>query len=231
MKDNYTHITLVCDRSGSMAAVQQEAQAAVNHFIDEQKKVDGEASFFFFEFDAGSPDWYNNVYKGDLKGAREYHLVPRGMTALLDATGRAIVETGEYLAKMDEADRPSKVVFVVQTDGQENSSKEYKLEQINEMVKRQTDDYQWQFIFLGMGPDTFQQGHAMGMSNVVQAANTGIGHGHTHSVLSAYTVDYRSGRTHDMKAANYTVRADGRTFDAEGHEIDPQTGKRLDAKA
>ena len=227
MQDTYTHITMVCDRSGSMVAVQAEAQAAVNSFIDGQKKVDGKATFHLVEFDAGTDDWYRIVHRGDLRDAPEYRLAPRGMTALLDAVGKAIVETGEFLAAMDESDRPAKVVFVVQTDGQENSSKEYKLERINEMVKRQEGDYQWQFVFLGMGPDTFAQGHQMGMSNVVQAANSGIAHGHTHAVMDAYVADYRTGHTHNLAAANFTVRDDGRVFDADGREIDPSTGKLI----
>lgn len=67
----------------------------------------------------------------------KYELVPRGMTALLDAVGRAINETGERLAKMDEADRPGLVVFVVMTDGLENSSKEFSKATIKEMIERQ----------------------------------------------------------------------------------------------
>ena len=59
---------------------------------------------------------------------------PRGNTALLDAVGRAINETGERLAKMAEKDRPGLVVFVITTDGLENSSKEFSKAQIKEMV-------------------------------------------------------------------------------------------------
>lgn len=228
MKDSYTHIILVCDRSGSMAAVRQEAEAAVNHFIEEQRKVEGEATIYFVEFDAGVSDWYHVVHQGDLKTPFVYQLVPRGMTALFDATGKAIAETGEYLARMDEAKRPARVIFVVQTDGQENSSKEYTLDRIREMVKIQENDYNWQFVFLGMGPDTFEQGVAMGMSNVVQAANTGPGHANTYAVMDAYTVDYRTGNVKDMSAMRgVTVNAQGKVYDKDGFEVDPTTGKRI----
>lgn len=234
MKDNYTHITLVCDRSGSMAAVQSDAEGAVNQFIEDQKKVDAECTLTLVDFDAmltADKNWYRQIYQGPIADCPKYILAPRGNTALHDAVGRSITETGEYLAAMDESDRPSKVVFVVQTDGYENSSKDWTLDKIRELIKQQESDYQWQFVFLGMGPDTFAQGHAMGMSNVVQAANTGAAHGSTQSTLSAYTVDYRLGTAKNMAAANYAVDAKGKVFDKDGNEIDPQTGKRLDIKA
>ena len=85
------------------------------------------------------------------------------MTALLDAVGRAINETGERLAKMAEAARPSLVIFVVMTDGQENSSKEFNKSQIKEMIERQQNDYDWHFTFLGANQDAFAEAGGMGI--------------------------------------------------------------------
>jgi hypothetical protein len=232
MKDNYTHITLVADRSGSMAAVRSDAEGAINTFLAEQIKVEGQCSLLFLEFDApvgGGDDWYHIVHDGDIKAAGAYTLQPRGNTALLDATGLGITKTGEKLAALAEEERPSKVIFVIQTDGQENSSKDWTWDKIQEAIKRQTEEWNWQFIFLGMGSDAWDQGHRMGVQNVVRSAGTGVAHGHTHSVMSAYTADYRSGHTHDMRAANFNVNAKGQVFDEEGHELDPKTGKRIDA--
>lgn len=42
-----------------------------------------------------------------------FMLVPRGSTALLDAIGRPINETGARLAAMEESQRPGLVVFVI----------------------------------------------------------------------------------------------------------------------
>jgi hypothetical protein len=232
MKDNYTHITLVADRSGSMAAVREDAEGAINTFITEQKKVEGQASLFFLEFDAPhdqSNDWYHIVHDGDLQSAPAYELKPRGMTALLDASGLAITKTGEKLAAMDESDRPSKVIFVIQTDGQENSSRDWNWQKIQEAIKRQTEEYNWQFVFLGMGADSWDQGARMGVQNVIRASGTGAAHGSTQTVMHAYAADYRLGNTKNMAAANNTVDAQGRVFDIDGNEIDPKTGKRIDA--
>lgn len=86
------------------------------------------------------------------------------MTALLDAVGRAIGETGERLAKVDESQRPRLVAFVIVTDGHENSSKEFKVETVREMITHQREKYSWQFTFLGADDKAFDQGEAMGMS-------------------------------------------------------------------
>src|SRR5262245_25202243 len=149
------------------------------------------------------------------------------MTPLLDAIGMTIAKTGKKLEQMPEADRPGKVIFVIQTDGQENVSQEYTWEQVRDLIKVQTDTYNWQFIFLGMGLDTFKQGQALGVSNVVStAANNPAVHQGTYSVLSATASAYRGGQTNDMSAMRgMHVNSAGKVYDADGNEIDPKTGK------
>lgn len=205
---NKAHITLVVDRSGSMASVQAEAENGVNEFIKEQKKLGGECSVLLADFDSG-PGNFRVVHEGDLSSCEKYTLSPRGMTALRDAIGRAIVMTGERLAALPEADRPDKVVFVVQTDGGENSSSEFTQARIKEMISEQTDKYSWEFVFLGMGVDTFEQGHQFGFANVSAVANTGAGYSTTYSALSANVSAYRSATVDHMAGMNIKVDDEG----------------------
>lgn len=160
MKPDLTDITLVVDRSGSMEQVQEDAQGGVNSFIKEQAKEPGEALLTLVQFDTE----YEFLHKGvPISQVPEYKLVPRGMTALLDAVGRAINETGERLSKMKEQDRPGLVIFVVMTDGLENSSKEFSKGAIKEMIKRQQEEYNWHFTFLGANQDAFAEAGSMGI--------------------------------------------------------------------
>jgi Mg-chelatase subunit ChlD len=160
MKPELTDITLIVDRSGSMQAVREDAEGGVNAFIAQQAKEPGEALLTLVQFDTQ----YEFLHKGTpISQVPEYHLVPRGMTALLDAVGRAINETGERLAKMDEAQRPGLVVFVVMTDGQENSSREFTKDQIKQMIEHQQEKYRWHFTFLGANQDAFAEAGAMGI--------------------------------------------------------------------
>ncbi len=161
MKSDVTDITLVVDRSGSMAQVREDAEGGVNSFIEQQAKEPGEALLTLVQFDTE----YEFLHKGvPISQVPKYELVPRGMTALLDAVGRAINETGERLAKMDEPDRPGLVVFVVMTDGQENSSKEFSKTDIKAMIQRQQDTYHWHFTFLGANQDAFAEAGGMGIA-------------------------------------------------------------------
>ncbi len=162
MKLDFSDVTVVLDRSGSMAACLTDAEGGVNTFIEEQKKHPGECAFSLVEFDTE----YNFVHKATpVAEVGRYTLVPRGSTALLDAVGRAINETGERLAALKEEDRPSLVVFVIVTDGQENASKEFNRAQIKEMIERQQKDYNWQFTFLGANQDAFAEAGSLGIAS------------------------------------------------------------------
>jgi hypothetical protein len=160
MRSDLTDITLVVDRSGSMEQVREDAEGGVNSFIAQQAKEPGEALLTLVQFDTE----YEFLHKGvPIAEVPRYQLVPRGMTALLDAVGRAINETGDRLARMDEQDRPGLVVFVVMTDGLENSSQEFLKSNVKEMIERQQEKYNWHFTFLGANQDAFAEASRMGM--------------------------------------------------------------------
>lgn len=161
MNQNLTDITVIADRSGSMSSCKDEAENGLNQFVEDQKKQHGTALFSLMQFDTE----YEFVHKAvPIESVPRYTLMPRGMTALLDAVGRAVNETGDRLNKMAEADKPGLVVFLIVTDGQENSSHEFKKAQIKEMIERQQKDYQWQFTFLGANQDAFAEAGSMGIA-------------------------------------------------------------------
>lgn len=167
MRKDLTDITLIVDRSGSMASCQSDAQGGINTFIEEQKKQPGEALFSLLQFDTD----YEWVFKGiPIHNTIKYKFQPRGLTALLDAVGKVISETGERLNKMEEKDRPGLIIIAIVTDGQENSSKEYKKDQIKNMIILQQDTYKWQFIFLGANQDAFAEAGSIGI-NLLGAVN------------------------------------------------------------
>ena len=160
MRSDLTDITLVVDRSGSMQSIREDAEGGVNAFLQEQAKQPGEALLTLVQFDTE----YEFVHRGvPIKHVPAYTLMPRGNTALLDAVGRAINETGERLSKMAETDRPGLVVFVIMTDGLENSSQEFTKAQIKQQIEEQQSKYSWQFTFLGANQDAFAEAGGMGI--------------------------------------------------------------------
>jgi hypothetical protein len=152
MRNDLTDIIVVLDRSGSMQACRSDAEGGLNHFIEEQKKAPGDALFTLVQFD----NEYEFVHKGiPIQTVPHCALHPRGMTALLDAIGRAINETGTRLEAMPEDQRPGLVVFAILTDGMENASREFTQPKIKEMSEHQQDVYKWQFTYLGANQDAF----------------------------------------------------------------------------
>ena len=161
MRNELTDITMIVDRSGSMASIKSDAEGGINTFVELQKQEPGEALLTLVQFDTH----YEFVHSGiPIKQVPAFTLVPRGGTALLDAVGRAINETGARLAAMDEAQRPGLVVVVIVTDGEENSSCEFRREQIRAMIELQQTVYKWQFTFLAANQDAFAEGASLGIA-------------------------------------------------------------------
>ncbi|MGI0494675.1 vWA domain-containing protein [Alkalinema pantanalense CENA528] len=163
MKSHYTDINIVLDRSGSMQSIKADTIGGFNAFLEQQKQVPGEATITLAQFD----DVYEVVYRAiPLHQAPELNdrtFVPRSSTALLDAIGRTINETGSRLAAMAEVDRPSHVIFVILTDGEENASQQFSALQINQMIRHQSDVYNWEFVFLGANQDAITTASKLGM--------------------------------------------------------------------
>lgn len=160
MKKDYTHIALVLDRSGSMAQKLSDTIGGLNKFVDDQKKVPGLATLTLAQFDTV----YELVHdRLDIQKVPHIDLVPRGGTALYDAVGGTIVTTGEALKAMPESERPERVIFVIITDGLENSSREYSSQRIKEMIELQTNVYKWDFVYLGANQNAILEGEKMGI--------------------------------------------------------------------
>lgn len=174
MRSDLTDITVVLDRSGSMASVADDTRGGFDTFVADQKKAPGEAVLTLVQFD----DTYEFVYTArPIRDIGKLDFQPRGSTALLDAIGRAINTTGERLSRMDESARPGKVVFVILTDGQENASRDFTKTKINEMITHQRNKYKWEFVFLGANQDAIQEASAIGISslNAMNYAHTAKG--------------------------------------------------------
>jgi uncharacterized protein YegL len=90
---------------------------------------------------------------------------PGGSTAMNDAIGTAVTEIGKWLSDMPEEERPSKNLIVIMTDGEENSSQEYSLQQVKDMIKEQTEKYSWEFIYLGTDITTTEYAEDLGINH------------------------------------------------------------------
>jgi len=185
MNTKLADITVILDRSGSMQSCKTDVDGGLKAFIKAQQdasKVDGcERRFTLVQFD----DRYETVCSNvKIEDAPEFKLQPRGSTALLDAVGNTINAIGIRLSAINENDRPGLVTVVIVTDGEENSSKEFKLDQIKKMTELQRNTYSWEFIFLGANQDAFAEASKLGISGAMASNFTGAASGNAFASAS-----------------------------------------------
>ncbi len=156
VNENYTDITFVLDKSASMSDCVSDTIGGFNKFMKKQKGGKGKCRITTYLFDKpGSlKKLHNDVPITEIPQLTAEQYVADGWsTAYLDALGKTIDETGYRLVKMDEKDRPGKVLFVVLTDGLENASIELNREQVAKKLDIQENNYDWDFVFLGANFD------------------------------------------------------------------------------
>lgn len=161
MKNDYTRIVMILDRSGSMDTIRQATMDGFNQFVGEQKQQSGECRLKLVRFNNEVETVFDHPI-ADVPKLTGEMFFPYAGTALFDAQGIAIVELGRELHEQNEFDRPSKVIVVTLTDGLENASRHYNREQVESLIREQREKYGWQFIFLGANQDAVKVGQTMG---------------------------------------------------------------------
>lgn len=174
-------IVAILDRSGSMSNIMDEAIAALNHFVEEQKLLPGKAKFTLVGFDDRYEVVLDHVKLKDVQPIIIDQVRPRGMTALNDAIGKTINSI--------ESDN---VVLLIQTDGFENASSEYTTAQIKTLIESKTKAG-WDISFIGAGVDAFAGGATLGVmsSKCVTVDKNARGMDQMRSYVSATTTEYR----------------------------------------
>lgn len=165
MKKGLTEIVFILDKSGSMSGLESDTIGGYNSFLEKQKKEEGEAYVSTVLFSDSSNVIHDRVPIKKIEPMNDKQYSVGGCTALLDAIGGAIKHIGNVHKYAREEDRPEKTVFVITTDGQENSSHIYDYEKIKRLVKKQQEKYGWEFIFLGANIDAIGEAGKLGIAS------------------------------------------------------------------
>jgi hypothetical protein len=202
MKDNYTHISVILDRTGSMESIRDDTIGGFNAFLNAQKADPGLASLTLVQFDSQDPYEIVHQFKplAEVPELTHETFVPRASTPLLDAIGRGINDLEKSLADITENERPSRIVMVIITDGQENASREFRKDQIEKMIKEKQEKAAWQFVFLSADLAAIGDALATGMRPAAVMAHDKNGHGTSAAwaALSRSISDYRRGNKEDV---------------------------------
>lgn len=177
MNKNLTEIIFLLDRSGSMGGLEKDTIEGFNAFLERQCRHEGETLVTTVLFDDEVETLWDGVDAQKAKLTREDYYV-RGTTSLLDAIGRTILDVGKRLSRTEKASRPGNVIFVITTDGMENSSVEFTYSRVKELIRHQEEKYSWQFIFMGANIDVAKEAESLGIQEDqafnFEATNKGV---------------------------------------------------------
>lgn len=152
-------VNVILDKSGSMASKQNDVIHGFNAYVDgldKEDKVDYLFSLTLFDTQVAYRDVALPL--AQIKKLDDRSYVPGGNTALNDAIGITV-------RKVD-AERPQvdKIVTVIMTDGEENSSREWTHDGVRALIDQKEKEGNWTFVFLGAAPDAWDQGKSLGIA-------------------------------------------------------------------
>ena len=204
MKKGLTEIVFILDRSGSMSGLENDTIGGFNSMIEKQKSEDGEALISTVLFDNETEVIHDRLPLDKIAPltGKEYYV--RGSTALLDAIGEAIHHISNIHKYARPEDVPEKTLFIITTDGMENSSFRYSYAKVKKMVERQKEKYHWEFIFLGANIDAVSVANQFGVdkSRAVRYECDGAGTALNYKVMSKMVSCARAcGSSAEMAAA------------------------------
>ena len=156
-------VVFILDRSGSMSGLEADTIGGFNSTLKKQKADPEGVLWSTVLFDDRHEVIHDRVPVADVPELTEEEYYVRGCTALLDAIGRAIHHIRNVHKYARPEDVPEKTLFVITTDGMENASREYTYEKVKEMIKKETEKYGWEFIFLGANMDAVSVAGRMGI--------------------------------------------------------------------
>jgi uncharacterized protein YegL len=159
-----TEIIFIIDKSGSMAHLVSDTIGGFNGFIASQKALDGKATLTTVLFDTRWKMLHDGVDIHEVKPMTSSDYMAGGGTAMLDAIGETINRVQDRHDELG-SEKPENVLFVITTDGEENSSRNFTKAQIEKMIKHQTNGHGWEFMFLGANMDSVKEAASIGINS------------------------------------------------------------------
>lgn len=204
MKKDRTELVFILDKSGSMSGLEKDTIGGYNSLLAKQKELEGECRITTVLFDNNYVLLHDRI---DLKAVseitdKEYNV--GGTTALLDAIGKTINKIDNAQKHTADEYRADKVMFVVITDGEENSSREYPVEKVKGLIETMKKERSWEFVFLGANIDAVQTAASFGISadNAVTYLSDRRGTKLSYSVMAKAVSKFRTTGAVDRQCFN-----------------------------
>ncbi len=164
MKKNLTELVFILDKSGSMAGLESDTIGGYNSMLRKQQDLEGDCVITTVLFDHTYELLHDRIDLRAVSPITEKEYCVGGCTALLDAIGKTVHKIAQAQKHTAEEYRAEKVLFVIITDGAENSSREYSASRVKEMIQHEKEKYGWEFIFLGANIDAVETAGRFGIA-------------------------------------------------------------------
>ena len=192
-KPKDVELVFILDRSGSMGGLESDTIGGYNSMLSKQKKEKtGKVSVTTVLFDDQYELLYNQVPIEKVSPMTEEEYYVRGSTALLDAIGKTVMQVK---ANQDKKEIKDKVLFMIITDGMENASREYRVEQVKKLIEERKEKDNWEFLFLGANIDAIGAAKDLGIdsSRAVRFKSDKKGTAKNYEVLNEAIKEIRGG--------------------------------------
>lgn len=160
-----TELVFILDCSGSMSGLEEDTIGGFNSMIERQKREVGEACVSTVVFNSEIKVIHDRIPLARVPRLTGQEYVTQGCTALLDAVGGAIRHIGNVHKYARREDVPERTLFVITTDGLENSSRYYTYEKVRRMIEREKREFGWEFIFIGANIDAAEEAARFGIGS------------------------------------------------------------------
>lgn len=190
LNSKWVNLIFCIDSSGSMYPSTSDVVGGYQKIIDEQKAIkEGKVTVSLFTFNNEVTEHY--VGK-DINDIPKFEYNATSMTRMNDGIGTAIDRVGQWLYERDKngEEMPGVNLFVIMTDGMENSSKEYTLKQVQDKIKEQTEKYSWQFIYQGCDITTTKAADELGIKMKTYSSKKNLFK--NYELISCATSTYRN---------------------------------------
>lgn len=147
------HVVFLLDESGSMNSCKDQTIRGFNEYLQTLKQEKKKIKMSLTKFNNHTARIeYTNMPVTDAPQLTIETYQPNGNTPLFDAIGKTIHNNREN----------GRTLFVIMTDGEENSSTEYKKDTIVSLIKEH-ETKEWTFVYLGANQDAWANSQSLGL--------------------------------------------------------------------
>jgi hypothetical protein len=164
MADSRLYVHVLLDRSGSMEDCRDKTIDAFNEYVGSLRAQSRAGTrLSLMTFDSESVDIVFDALRiNDIAKLTRETFVPRGLTPLFDAVGKAVAHADKVTLLPDE-----RVALAILTDGLENASQEMTASGVHKLLTDRQERCNWLVQYLGANQDAWAVGEQIGVGRAL----------------------------------------------------------------